>query len=163
VPLLVHITNEDETESVRRSGIKVGKYRDGVYAMPVLPNFIVSNQWLRELKRGVSGSRTLSAIHFRIPDTETVYMGHYSQEHVELTAAEAAGAIMHAEDPMGMEIIIPRGIGPKEIHKIRTVPQVVGWRYHPNVRASNFCGCPACLPAGTYKSRIFRERFYDKD
>jgi hypothetical protein len=108
VPLLVHITNEDETESVRRSGIKIGKYRDGVYAMPVLQNFIVSNQWLRELKRRVSGSRTLSAIHFRIPDTETVYMGHYSQEHVEVTAAEAAGAIMHAEDPLGMEIIIPR-------------------------------------------------------
>jgi hypothetical protein len=120
VPLLVHITNEDETESVRRSGIKIGKYREGVYAMPVLPNFIVSNQWLRELKRRVSGSRTLSAIHFRIPDTETVYMGHYSQEHVELTAAEAAGAIMHAEDPLGMEIIIPRAIEAKEIHEIRT-------------------------------------------
>jgi hypothetical protein len=104
VPLLVHITNEDETESVRRSAIKIGKYRDGVYAMPVLQNFIVSNQWLRELKRRVSGSRTLLAIHFRIPDTETVYMGHYSQEHVEVTAAEAAGAIMHAEDPLGMEI-----------------------------------------------------------
>lgn len=27
-------------------------------------------------------------------------MGHYSQEHVEVTAAEAAGAIMHAEDPL---------------------------------------------------------------
>ena len=135
MPLLVHITNEDETESVRRGGIKIGKFRDGVYAMPVLSNFIVSNQWLRELKRRVSGSRTLSAIHFRIPDTETVYMGHYSQEHVEA----------------------------KEIHRIRTVPQVVGWRYHPNARARNMCGCPACLPAGTYKSRIFRERFYDKD
>src|SRR3981189_743388 len=82
----VHITNDDETESVRRSGIKIGKYRDGVYAMPVLSNFIVSNQWLRELKRRVSGSRTLSAIHFRIPDTETVYMGHCSPEHVEGTA-----------------------------------------------------------------------------
>jgi hypothetical protein len=96
--MLVHIINEDETESVRRSGIKIGKYRDGVYAMPVLQNFIVSNQWLRELKR--------------------------------------------------------RGIW---------LTQVVGWRYHPNARARNMCGCPACLPAGTYKSRIFRERLYDKD
>ena len=141
--MLVHITNDDETESVRRSGIKIGKYRDGVYAIPVLPNFIVSNQWLRELKRRVSGSRTLSAIHFRIPDTETVYMGHYSQEHVELTAAEAAGAIMHAEDPLGMGDHHPA--------------------CDPNARARNMCGCPACLPAGTYKSRIFRERFYNKD
>ncbi len=60
--MLVHIANEDETASIRRSGIR--------------------------------------------------------QEHVEVTAAEAAGAIMHAE---------------------------------------------ACLPAGTYKSRILRQRFYDRD
>ena len=161
--MLVRITNEDETESVRRSGIRIGKYRDGVYAMPVLENFVVSNQWLRELKRRVSGSRTLSAIHFRIPDSEIVFMGHFSRKHVEVTVAEAAGAIMHAEDPLGMEIVIPRAIGAKEIHKIRSVPQVVGWRYHPNARARKMCGCPACLPAGTYKSRIFRQRFYDRD
>jgi hypothetical protein len=162
--MLVHIANEDETASIRRrSGIRIGKFRDGVYAMPVLENFVVSNQWLRELKRRVSGSRTLSAVHFRIPDSETVYLGHFSEEHVEVTAAEAAGAIMHAEDPMGMEIIIPRAIEAKEIHKIRSVPQVVGWRYHPNARARRTCGCPACVPAGTYKSRIFRQRFYDRD
>ncbi len=161
--MLVHIANEDETASIRRSGIRIGKFRDGVYAMPVLENFVVSNQWLRELKRRVSGSRTLSAVHFRIPDSETVYLGHFSQEHVEVTAAEAAGAIMRAEDPMGMEIIIPRAIEAKEIHKIRSVPQVFGWRYHPNARARKMCGCPACLPAGTYKSRIFRQRFYDRD
>jgi hypothetical protein len=161
--MLVHIANEDEIASIRRSGIRIGKFRDGVYAMPVLENFVVSNQWLRELKRRVSGSRTLSAVHFRIPDSETVYLGHFSQEHVEVTAAEAAGAIMHAEDPMGMEIIIPRAIEAKEIHKIRSVPQVIGWRYHPNARARRMCGCPACLPAGTYKSRIFRQRFYDRD
>ncbi len=161
--MLVHITNEDEIASIRRSGIGIGKFRDGVYAMPVLENFVVSNQWLRELKRRVSGSRTLSAVHFRIPDSETVYLGHFSQEHVEVTAAEAAGAIKHAEDPMGMEIIIPRAIEAKEIHKIRSVPQVIGWRYHPNARARRMCGCPACLPAGTYKSRIFRQRFYDRD
>jgi hypothetical protein len=159
--MLVHITNEDETESIRRSGIRIGKYRDGVYAMPVLQNFVVSNQWLRELKRRVSGSRRLPAIHFGIPDTETVYMGHFSGEHVEVTAAEAAGAIMHAADPLGMEIIIPRAIG--GVHEIRTVPQVVGWRYVPGSNGRKMCGCPACLPAGTYKSRIFRERFYDRD
>ncbi len=157
--MLVHLTNEDETGSIRRSGIRIGKFRDGVYAMPVLENFVVSNQWLRELKRGATGSRTLSAVHFRIPDTEIVLMGHYSQEHVEVTAAEAAGAIMHAEDPLGMEIIIPRPISPKEIHKIRGVPQVVGWRYFPGANGRKVCGCPACLPPGTYKSRVLRQRY----
>jgi hypothetical protein len=53
--MLVHIANEDETASIRRSGIRIGKFRDGVYAMPVLENFVVSNQWLRELRRRVSG------------------------------------------------------------------------------------------------------------
>jgi hypothetical protein len=161
--MLVHITNEDETESVRRSGIRIGKYRDGVCAMPVLENVVIGNQWLRELKRRVSGSRTLSAVHFRIPDSEIVFMGHFSREYVEVTAAEAAGAIMHAEDPLGLEIIIPRAIAAKEIHKIRSVPQVVGWRYVPGSNRRKMCGCPACWPAGTYKSRIFRQRFYDKD
>jgi hypothetical protein len=120
--MLVHITNDDETESVRRSGIKIGKYRDGVYAMPLLQNFIVSNQWLRELKRRVSGSRTLSAIPLPHP-------GHRDRVHGPLQPGTRRGD---------------------------------GWRYHPNARARNMCGCPACLPAGTYKSRIFRERFYDK-
>ena len=85
----------------------------------------MSHQWLRELKRR-GGDRTLSAVHFRIPDGETVRMGHYSKQHVALTAAQAAHAIMHAEDPLGMQIIVPRATHPKEIHAIRSVPQVVG-------------------------------------
>lgn len=40
--MLVHITNNDEIASIRRSGIRIGKFRDGVYAMPVLENFVVS-------------------------------------------------------------------------------------------------------------------------
>jgi hypothetical protein len=64
--------------------------------------------------------------------------------------------------PMGMEIIIPRAIAAKEIHEIRSVPQVVGWRYVPGSNGRKMCGCPACLPAGTYNSRIFRQRFYDR-
>jgi hypothetical protein len=33
--MLVHITNDDETGSIQRSGIRIGKYRDGVYAMRI--------------------------------------------------------------------------------------------------------------------------------
>jgi hypothetical protein len=65
--MLVHIANEDETESIRRSGIRIGKFR------------------------------------------------------------------------------------------------VVGWRYFPGANTRKMCGCPARLPPGTYKSRIFRQRFYDRD
>jgi hypothetical protein len=157
VPLLVHIAGEQDIGSIRRAGIRIGKFRDGVYAMPVLKNFMVSHQWLRELKR--SGARTLCAVHFRIPDSETVKMGHYSKEHVAVTAAAAAGAIMHAEDPLGMEIIVPRAIGPKEIHAIRSVPQVLGWRYFPGAHARKPCGCPYCQWRGGIRTRKLREQF----
>jgi hypothetical protein len=157
MPMLVHIAPEKDIGSIRRAGIRIGKFRNGVYAMPVLKNFVVSHQWLRELKRG--GGRTLSAVHFRIPDGETVLMGHYSKEQVEVTAAQAAHAIMHAEDPLGMQIIVPRAIAPKEIHAIRSVPQVLGWRYFPGAHARKPCGCPYCQSRGAIKSRKLREEF----
>jgi hypothetical protein len=87
VPLLVHITNEDETESVRRSGIKIGKYRDGVYAMPVSQNFIVSNQWLRELKR--RGIWLTQVVGWR-------YHPNARQQHVRLPCLFACGHVQVA-------------------------------------------------------------------
>ena len=157
MPLLVHIASEKDIGSIRRVGIRIGKGRDGVYAMPVLRNFVVSHQWLRELKRG--GARTLCAVHFRIPDGESVLMGHYSADQVRLTAAQAAAAIMHADDPLGMQIIVPRAIAPKEIHAIRSVPQVVGWRYFPGAHARKPCGCPYCQSRGGIKTRKLREQY----
>ena len=157
MPMLVHIASEKDLGSIRRAGIRIGKFRKGVYAMPVLKNYMVSHQWLRELKRG--GDRTLSAVHFRIPDGETVLMGHYSKEQVEVTAAQAAHAIMHAENPLGMQIIVPRAIAPKEIHAIRSVPQVLGWRYFPGAHARRACGCPYCQSPGAIKSRRLREAY----
>jgi hypothetical protein len=157
MPTLIHIADEKDTGSIRRAGIRIGKFRDGIYAMPVLGNFVVSHQWLRELKR--RGARTLCAVHFRIPDAETVRMGHYSKDHVEVTAAAAAGAIMHAEDPLGMQIIVPRAIAAKEIRAIRRVPQVLGWRYFPGAHARKPCGCPYCQSSGGIKTRKLREQF----
>jgi hypothetical protein len=160
MPLLVHIASEKDIGSIRRAGIRVGRHRDGVYAMPVLKNFIVSHQWLRELKRG--GARTLCAVHFRVPDGETVLMGHYYRQQVKLTAAEAARAIMQADDPLGMQIVVPRGIAPKEIHAIRSVPQVIGWRYYPTAHGQHPCGCPVCVGRGGIKTRKLRE-LYEKE
>ena len=53
MPLLVHIASEKDIGSIRRAGIRIGQGRNGLYAMPVLRNFMVSHQWLRELKRTV--------------------------------------------------------------------------------------------------------------
>jgi len=157
--MLLHLTSTKDVASIRRSGIRPGKRSGGVYAMPVLPNYVVSHQWLRELKR--FGPRTLSAVHFRIPDDEPVLMGHYSRPEVSVTAAVAAGAIMHAKDPLGMQIIIPRAIGVAEIHAIRPAPQVVGWRYFPGAHGRRPCGCPCCLARGEFRSRRIRKGYDD--
>ena len=77
MPLFVHVTDEKNAPAMRRSGIAMSKYGRGVYAMPVMPSFIVSHQWLRELRRG--GARTLVGVYFRIDDDEPVRFGHYGK------------------------------------------------------------------------------------
>ena len=117
----------------------------------------MSHQWLRELKRG--GQRTLVAIHFRIPDEQTVMIGHYNVEHRTVTAAQALGIVLDAANPEGYQVIVPRAVGPGEIHAIRKVRQVLGWRYIPGSHGKKPCPCPVCLPPGTIRSRKLREKF----
>lgn len=142
--LLVHITTEAIARKVRSRGIKADRRRrqPGVFAMPVLPSFYTSHQWVRELRR--RSSAELVAVDFRIPDIEPVLVGHYNVAKVEMKSAEAAGLIMHAEDPRGYEILVPRDIAAREIRKVRAVPQVVGWRYQPDAHGRVPCPCPVC-------------------
>lgn len=129
----------------------------GVFAMPVVPDFYVSHQWLRELKR--SGQRTMEAVYFKIPDDELVWVGHYNSESIQVTAAEAAGIVSKEESPEGYEVFIPRKISAKEIHRTKQLPQVLGWRYYPEAKGTKPCGCPACQPRGEIKSRRIREAY----
>lgn len=156
--LLVHLTSENNRNSLLRSGIKPKLYRStcskGVFAMPVTPDFYISYQWLRELKR--SGQRTICGVYFRIPDEQDVYVGHYNQPHLHITVAEAAELIMHTENAEGYEIFIPRKIEPSEIHRIRPLPQMLGWRYYPEAHSRKPCGCPVCQPRGEIKSQRIR-------
>jgi hypothetical protein len=39
------------------------------------------------------------------------------------------------------------------------VPQKIGWRYQPHAHGKRPCGCPACLPRGSIKSRAIREKY----
>jgi hypothetical protein len=66
---------------------------------------------------------------------------------------------MRAGNAEGYEVIIPRAIGPREIHAVRAVRQVVGWRYFPGSHARRPCGCPVCQPRGEIRSRNLRERY----
>ncbi len=124
--MFVHLTAEKQVKVIVRNGItRLRKSRiagqSGIYAMPVMRNFYVSHQWLRELKR--RGRGPIAGIYFRVPDAETVWLGHYNQAHQQMTAAEATAAIHEAESAEGFEVIIPRRITAKEIHRVRRLPQ----------------------------------------
>lgn len=129
-----------------RSGIKPlpkAGWR-GVFAMPVTRNFYISHQWLRELKR--NGQRTIYGIYFRIPDTEAVWVGHYNRNHREMSAAQAAAVMLSSESREGYEVIVCRKVKSTEIHRIRRVPQIVGWRYMPGAHELSTCMCVVCNP-----------------
>ena len=100
--------------------------------MPVTRNFYVSHQWLPELKR--EGQHTIHGVHFRIPDAELVLVGHYKRRHLPMTAAEAAAIMESSESREGYQVIIGRKITSAEIHRIRRLPQVIGWRYMPGAQ-----------------------------
>ncbi len=153
--MFVHLTPGKNVKAILRSGItrlRKNNWRPtGVYAMPVTRNFYVSHQWLRELKRG--RQRTICAVYFRIPDDEQVWVGHYNQNHHQLSASEAAALIGSSESREGYEVIIPRKVAESEIHRVRHLPQVIGWRYMPGAHKLSTCMCIVCNPPGTINSR----------
>ncbi len=159
--LFVHLAAAKTAEAIRRHGInrlrKANMPQPGIYAMPVLRNYFVSHQWLRELKRRNSGP--IVGVYFRVPDNQVVWAAHYRDAHKSMSAAEASGLIMRADSPEGFEVIIPRKIEPAEIHRIRALSQVLGWRYYPGAHGRNPCGCPYCQ-RGLYGSKKLR-RAYD--
>lgn len=158
MPMFVHLAPEKVVRHVARTGLQVRRSRDPagrvVFAFPVLPSWFLSHQWLRELKR--RGQRTLVAVHFRIPDEEPVTVGRYGKPHRSMTAAQAVAFVASLEDSRGYEVLIPRRIAPGEIHAVRSVNQVVGWRYYPNAHGRTPCGCDACQRGdfGAKKVRI---------
>ncbi len=163
MPICVHLTPEKAARDIKRSGIKAVQGLDGlkgIYCMPVMPNYYASHQWLRELKRG-HGQSPLVAVDFRLPRDEIVFVGHYSHPHARLTVSEAASVIMSADDPRGYEIFLPRSVLETEIHKIRSVSQVIGWRFYPDSNGRKPCVC--CICRGEYGARKLRDRLNDEE
>jgi hypothetical protein len=164
--LFVHLAPESRTALIRRNGIsRLRKFTDGrpsgIFAVPVTRNFYVSHQWLRELKR--NGRGAISGVYFRIGDDEAVWVGHYGHRHVSMSAAEAAAEFMSTESREGWEVIIPRRVAAKDIHRIRRLPQVVGWRYYPGSKGKPpFCNCKSCN-RGEYGARKRLRRLAQDD
>jgi hypothetical protein len=139
----IHIIDERMARRIRRGGIRATEFanrqdaaapRRGVSCVPVVANFQMTFQWLRELKR--RGHRYSCGIQFRIDDTETVYIGHYNQMPQRMTAAQSIAFYLDAEDPRGLQVIVPRAIAAREITGFRSVPQVTGWRFYPAAKGN---------------------------
>ncbi|WP_435009363.1 hypothetical protein P12x_000615 [Tundrisphaera lichenicola] len=161
MPIFVHLAPESRVALIRKNGIgrlrkNVGGVPGGLFALPVTRNFYVSHQWLRELKR--RGQGIIAGVYFRISDDEMVWVGHYGQAHGQMRAAEAVAEFLSSESREGWEVIIPRRIAPDEIHRIRSLPQVVGWRYWPGANGKPpGCTCKYCI-GGTYGARRLSAR-----
>src|SRR5437764_10874413 len=146
--MFVHLAPEARAFLMRRTGIRrlcraTSDYPGGVFAVPATRNFYVSHQWLRELKRRNQGP--IAGVYFRVPDDQRVWVGHYHQGHRWMSASEAVGAFMAAEDAKGWEVVIPRRIEASEIHKTRRMPQVIGWRFSPDATGQPpCCTCKFC-------------------
>lgn len=154
----LHIADKNDERSIVKNGIGAARRKAaprGVYAVPVVPSYSTTHQWARELKR--SGARTLICVQFRIPNDELVLAGKYTGEKVEMTASEAAAAFLKHSDPMGLEVIVPRRILPKEISRTYLAPRIAGWRYYPDAKGKPPCHCRFCNRGEIRAQRLIRQ------
>ena len=80
---------------------------NAVFAMPLLRDFAVTYQWVRELRRSYDGQRII-AVHIRIPDDEWVFVGRYNDTHMRVPATAAARWV--EANSAGAQVIIPRAL-----------------------------------------------------
>jgi len=142
----IHITDARHAAGIRRSGLKPCAANiplaDGainlrvVFCVPVVADFQVTFQWLRELRR--AGYRNSIGVQFRVNDAQEVYIGRFAKPHLRISAAQACRMFMKRHDPLGLEVMVPRPIAATEIMRIREMPRTVGWRYSPTVRDTFF-------------------------
>jgi len=157
----IHLTDERLLNRLKKSGIRATFWgRDKircVYATPVLQDFQISHQWLRELKN--RGIRTIGALQFKIPDDEEVLVGRYNEEPLRVTAARAAKVFREHVSGLGLQVLVLRRIEAREISGAYVPTQIVGWRYHPDAHGKPpFCGCSYCQ-RGLIKNRKIREKY----
>ncbi len=158
--MFVHLAPQSRAARIRRNGVARMRsatvdHPRGIFAVPVTRNFFISHQWLRELRR--RGEGQVAGVYFRVPDDEVVWIGHYGRAHAPVTAAQAVAEFMGSESREGWEVVVPRAVAASEIHRVRLLPQVVGWRYAPGSNGkAPFCTCPYCT-RGMYGTGKLRE------
>ena len=150
----IHLFDERSLSGIKKNGIKKSKGSsfNGVYVFPQTEDFVVNHQWMRELKR--RDSLNILAARIRISDDTLVTLGKYNEEHIEVIASEAIGITREHDDPMGLEVIIPRSILPNEIKSIYKPQKVTGWRYFPKAKGVPPCGCSYCQRGEPYSKKL---------
>jgi len=157
MPRLVHLAPESRRKAIERGGIrgsttnvvvtkgKASEVPRAVYAMPILPDFSVTHQWLRELRRW--HDERMIAVHFVVSSDEPVWVGRYNEPHELLPLSEAARRVIAA--PAGNELVLTRSIRAREVVGVRALTQLVGWTETPTKRSGHECLCVACVAPGT--------------
>jgi hypothetical protein len=91
----IHLFDENDAARIRRSGIRIARAKwrklNGVFLFPLTENFVVSHQWMRELRR--RRGQAMLAARIRVDDAEPVLLGKYNEPHVQVEAAEAIGIV----------------------------------------------------------------------
>lgn len=154
---LLHLAPASKERAIRRAGLSGRRARvadesgtvlvlsRAVFAMPVVPSFWTSHQWLRELRRW--HDERMVAVHFRLPDDEPVHVGRFGEAHRLLPAAAAARWVM--DHPDGAQVVVARSIARRDVVAVRATPQLVGWTGKPDGGGMGSCVCIVCLPVGT--------------
>jgi hypothetical protein len=150
----IYLFDERDLSRIKKSRIKKSKWNafDGVYLFPQTENFEVNHQWMRELKR--RNRLNMLEARIRIPDDTPVLIGKYNGEHIEISAAKVVSITREHEDPLGLEVIAPQKIEPKEIISFYKPPKVTGWRYYPTAKGVKPCGCEYCQRGEPYSKKI---------
>jgi hypothetical protein len=157
----IHLADSKNAKHISRVGILALKTRldavKGFYCTPVCRDIYRTHQWLRELKR--RGFNSMHAVQFRLPPKTTVWIGRYNQEHIQVTASEAARIFDQHEDGLGLEIIVPHSLPRSAITRAYFPSQVFGWRYQPEAKGKKpFCGCKYCNRGEINAYRVITER-----
>jgi len=160
MPTLVHLADANNAEKIRKNGLKPGKIQRGVYCMPVLPDFYVTHQWLRELK--ASGVKTLVAVYFKADENEVVWIRKLGGMHRKKILSEAIKEIWDAENKEGYELIFDTKIEAGNIVKIKDLSQKIGWRYSPGSHGTAPCTCEMCM-RGKIKGKRTIKRMLEKE
>ncbi len=112
--MFVHVTTAEKARAIKRAGLKPGRAWRSLFAMPVVPNFMMTHQWTRELQKW--SCQRMVGVYFRIPDNETVRVGRFKEPKHLMTAANAS-ALVRTADTLGLEVEVLRPIGAKDIHQ----------------------------------------------